>query len=385
MILYSTQNIEKKDKNEVVKALGGSFLTQGPEIDKFESNIKKYLKVNYCTVVNSATSALHLSLMALGVTKKDYVWTSSITFVATSNVALHLGAKVDFVDIDSETFNICVEKLEKKLIAAKKQQKLPKVLIIVHLGGEPCDLSRLYKLKKKYGFSILEDAAHAFGSKYKNHMVGNCIFSDLACFSFHPLKIITTGEGGAITTRNKKIYNKLKALKSHGIEKNIDEKKSKYIFNYKQNYLGLNYRLTDIQAALGNSQLRRIEKKISIRRKIANYYKKNLNSDIQIQKYDLKNRNSYHLFIVKIPIKKLRISTQKIIYTELLKRGIQTNIHYIPTYLQPYYQKIGFKNKKYKEADIYFKSALSLPIHDNLNNIQLEKVVKYINLLTKIN
>ena len=383
MILYSTQNIEKKDKNAVAKALGGSFLTQGPETDKFESNIKKYLKVNYCTVVNSATSGLHLSLMALGVTNKDYVWTSSITFVATSNVALHLGAKIDFVDIDSATFNICVEKLEKKLIEAKKKKKLPKVLIIVHLGGEPCDLIKIYNLKKKYGFRVLEDAAHAFGSKYRNQMIGNCIFSDIACFSFHPLKIITTGEGGAITTRNKKIYYKLKALKSHGIEQNTDHEKSKYIFNYKQNYLGLNYRLTDIQSALGNSQLRRIEKKISIRRKIANYYKKNLNSNIQIQKHDLKNRNSYHLFIIKIPIKKLRIGTQKKIYTELLKHRIQTNIHYIPTYLQPYYQKIGFKNKKYKEAYIYFKSALSLPIHDKLSHEQLKKVVKYINLLTK--
>ena len=302
MIPYSTQKVNKSDIQEVIKTLKSPFLTQGPKVSQFEKALAKKVNAKYVAVTNSATSALHISCMALGFKKNDILWTTPNTFVATSNCALHLGGKIDFVDIDYLTGNIDLNLLEKKLINARKKNKLPKILIPVHFSGLPTEQDKIYKLSKKFKFKIIEDASHSLGAKYHNEKVGSCKWSDISIFSFHPVKIITTFEGGAASTNNKLIYEKLKLFLNHGITK--DKKKFKIKKNkdwyYEQQLLGLNYRMTDVAASMGLSQLKKLNEFVKKRNVIAKKYEKLLNGKyLYIPKIPKKILSSFHLYVVK--------------------------------------------------------------------------------------
>lgn len=377
MINYSSQTIDKSDINAVTRVLKSKWLTDGPYVKEFEDKIKKKVNSKYCTVVNSATSALHLTCMALGVKQGDYVWTSSNTFVSSANCALLCGAKIDLIDIELEHYNLDIIKLEQKLIKAKKEKKLPKVLIPVHFSGYPCDMKKIFKLSKKYKFKIIEDASHALGSVYEGNKIGNCRFSVATIFSFHPVKTITTGEGGAITTNNYALYNRLQSLRTHGITRNYKKKKNilkKKPWFFFQTELGLNYRLTDMQASLGISQLKKLEKFIKIRNNISKIYNDKL-KDLPIKCPELSSRNysSFHLYVIF-----LKKKNRDLLYKELLKNGYKTNIHYIPVYEHPYFERFNFSRKNFQNNETYFKNAISLPIFPNLSKKNINKVVSIV-------
>lgn len=376
MIPYSRQLISNKDIAKVNDVLLSDFLTTGPEIIKFEKKLKLFCNAKYATVVSSASAGLHIACMALGLKKNDIVWTSPITFVSTASSALHCGAKIDLVDIDPKSFNICINSLKKKLIWAKKKNKLPKIIIPVHLGGNPCDMKSIKQLSIKYKFKILEDASHAIGSKIGNKRIGSAHFSDATVFSFHPVKIITTGEGGAILTNNTKIKDQLDKLREHGIERNNKnfKNKNKLPWYYEQQKLGFNYRLSDIQASLGLSQLSQIKHFLKERNKQANYYLKKLNfSKVSVQAIKKNDYSSYHLFITLFP-KNLRLK----IFNELRKKKYFVNIHYIPIFYHPIYKK-KFNLKHYPNAIDYYKKAISLPLYPGLKLKEIDKVIKIIN------
>tara|TARA_B100000029_G_scaffold466743_3_gene502493 strand:+ start:68 stop:1216 length:1149 start_codon:yes stop_codon:yes gene_type:complete len=379
MIPYARPKIFKKDIRRVNKVLKSQFLTTGPEILKFEKKLSSTFKSRYALTSNSATSALHLCCLAMGLSKNDYVWTVSVTFVASANCALYCGAKIDLIDIDPETLNISIKNLEKKLIKAKKNKKLPKIVIPVHLGGNPCDMKELKKLSKIYKFKIIEDASHALGAFYKDSPIGSCKYSDACIFSFHPVKIITTGEGGAMLTNDKSLALKFSSLRNHGIVRNNFKKKSFFSWYYEQKNLGFNYRLNDIEASLGYSQLGSLKKFVKERNKIANYYKKKINSKkIKFQKINNLSKSSYHLFIIRTE-KKLR----KIIYETLKKKGVTTSFHYIPIYRHPYYSKCKFSKKNFKISEKYYEDGLSIPMYFGLNKKIQNKVINIINYTLK--
>ncbi|OUU30380.1 MAG: UDP-4-amino-4,6-dideoxy-N-acetyl-beta-L-altrosamine transaminase [Candidatus Endolissoclinum sp. TMED37] len=378
MIPYARQYIDKRDINSVNRVLKSKFLTQGPETIKFEKKLSRFCGSKFAVSVNSATSALHLSCLALGVKKNDYVWTSPVSFVASANCALLCGAKIDFVDIDLNTVNISTELLEKKLKTSQANNKLPKILIVVHFGGTSCDMKKIYQLSKIYKFKIIEDASHALGGKYKKKFIGNCEYSDLCVFSFHPVKIITSSEGGAVLTNNKNIAKKITILRSHGIErktKKINLNKNE-IYNYDQKYLGINYRMSDLSAALGNSQLDKAIKFVDKRNKIAQYYYKKLSSlPINFQEINKDIKSSYHLFIIRLDLKKIKLNKNKI-YNNLIKNGINVNIHYIPIYKHSFFQKLGFSKTYCHNAEIYFKQTITIPLYFSLTIAQIDKIIK---------
>jgi UDP-4-amino-4,6-dideoxy-N-acetyl-beta-L-altrosamine transaminase len=388
-IFYAKHHINSDDISAVKKVLSSDYLTQGPIVEKFENKLCKYVGVKYAVAVNSATSALHLACLSLGVRKGDIVWTSANTFVSSANCALFCGAKIDFIDIDPETYNICIKNLEKKLIIAKKRKKLPKVIIPVHFGGQSCDMQSIYQLSKKYHFRIIEDASHAIGAKYKKFKVGSCRYSSFTIFSFHPVKIITTGEGGVALTNDNNLYNKAKMLSTHGITKNkrlMGNLPKNEIWNYKQKHLGFNYRITDIQAALGISQLKRINKFLKIRNLIAKLYHKNLkNLPIQLPKINKDCFSSYHLFTIRLKLKKIKLN-QKEFFQYLKNKNINVNLIYIPVYRHPYYKNLGFKKNYCVEAEKYFKDTVSLPIYPNLKKKKLLKIISILRqVLIKFN
>lgn len=379
MIQYAKQFIDKSDINSVIAALKSEFLTQGPRVKIFEDQIKKFTSSKYAIAVNSATSALHLSCMALGIKKGDNVWTSPITFVASANCALYCGANIDFVDIDPYNFNINIDELKKKLAVAKKNKVLPKVLIVVHFAGLPCEMKLIKKLSLEYKFKIIEDASHAIGASYLNGKIGSNKYSDITIFSFHPVKIITTGEGGMVLTNNKKTASLIENLRSHGIVRNKPKKNASKLFFYSQINLGFNYRMTDIQAALGISQLRKINSFIKERNKLARNYKKLLskNSCISYQKNSLKNTvSSYHLFVIRLRSKKY---SQVQAFNFMKKSGINVNLHYIPVYLHPYYKNLGFKSGLCPEAEQYFKETMTLPLYPGLKYSDQLKISQLLN------
>ena len=380
IIPYGRQNINEDDINEVNKILRSDFLTQGPTVISFENAISNYTNSKYSIAVNSATSALHISCLALGVKKNDIVWTSPISFVASSNCAIYCGAKVNFVDIDKYNYNISVIELEKKLKIAKKNNSLPKVVIPVHLSGQSCDMKKIHLLSKKYGFKIIEDASHAIGASYLGNKVGCCKYSDITVFSFHPVKIITSGEGGACTTNDKNIANMLARYRSHGITRHELEmdQKSHGPWYYQQINLGFNYRMTDIQAALGLSQIKRLDDFISKRHQIANTYNNAFKSEsIKIPEQEKYNYSSYHLYIIRL--KTSMPSLDKLsLFKMMRKNGILVNLHYIPIYKHPYYQKIGFKDSDFPESEKYYEEAISLPIHTLLSESEQDFVIQNI-------
>ena len=380
MIPYGRQEISDKDIEAVVKVLKSDFITQGPITIEFEKKVAKYCDAKYAHAVNSATSALHIACLSLGVKEGDYVWTSPISFVASSNCALYCGAKVDFVDIDPVSYNLSINCLEEKLIKAKKNKCLPKVIIPVHLSGQSCEMQKIHELSKIYGFKIIEDASHAIGGKYKGETIGNCKYSDIAVFSFHPVKIITTCEGGMCTTNDRKISNLLARYRSHGITRHSEEMKKAPDgpWYYEQLDLGYNYRLNDIMASLGISQLNRVDEFVSKRNKIAKKYDSLFkDSDINTQVILSDNYSSRHLYIIRV--NENSSYNQKILFEKFRASGIWVNLHYIPIYKQPYYSKMGFNFKNYPNAEKYYKEAISLPIFPSLKEEDQIRIVDIVN------
>lgn len=380
MIPYSRQTLDKKDQDAVLKTLKSNFLTQGPLINKFENQISKTVDAKFAVVVNSATSALHISCMALGFKKKDILWTTPNTFVASSNCALHLGGKVDFVDIDYDSGNMCVEKLEQKLFYSKKKNLLPRIVVPVHFSGNPTEQDYIHKLSKKYKFKLIEDASHSLGAKYKNEKVGSCKWSDITVFSFHPVKIITTFEGGAATTNDEKIYKKLKLFSNHGITKNKKDFSSKNngAWYYEQKLLGLNYRMTDVAASIGLSQIKKLKKFVDTRNLIAEKYDNFLDKNfLFLPKIKPNVHSSFHLYVIKI--KNNYSVLHKKLFNHLRKKKINVNLHYLPVHLHPYYKKLGFKKGEFVNSEKHAKSAISLPIFPKLSNKDIKKISKLIN------
>ena len=377
MIRYSEQHIDHKDISSVIKTLKSNFITTGPQIQKFEEKLSKKVNSKYSVVFNSATSALHSACIALGLKKNDWLWTSANSFVASANCGLYCGAKIDFLDIELETFNIDLKKLEIKLQKAKKKL-LPKIIVPVVFAGQSYDRDRLIILSKRYKFKILEDASHALGAKYKNRSVGSCR-DIITVFSFHPVKMITTGEGGSAHTSNQKYYNIMKSVSSHGIIRK--KKKLNYGINhllYEQKYLGFNYRLTDIQASLGLSQLKKLNLFVKKRRDIASIYNQHLDNNNLILPIEKRYaKSSFHLYVVLVNNTKKKVRNDLIIF--LKKNKIFTNIHYKPIHLQPYFQKFGFKKGDFKNAEKYYEKAISLPIHPNLKKKEVMTIIKKIN------
>ena len=382
MIRYSEQHIDNKDISSVIKTLKSDFITTGPQIQKFEKNLSKIVRSKYSVVFNSATSALHSACVALGLKKNDWLWTSANSFVASANCGLYCGAKIDFIDIELETFNIDLKKLEIKLHKAKKKKLLPKIIIPVVFAGQSYDRDHLIILSKKYKFKILEDASHGLGAKYKNRNIGGNK-DIISVFSFHPVKMITTGEGGSAHTNNKKYYDIMKSVSSHGIirkKTNLNQGINHLL--YEQKYLGYNYRLTDIQAALGNSQLKKLNLFVKKRRVIASIYNQCLNNNnliLPIEKEYAKS--SFHLYVVLV--KNGKKKTRDDLICHLKKNKIFTNIHYKPIHLQPYFKKFGFKKGDFKNAEKYYRRAISLPIHPNLKKTEVTMIIRKINIFFK--
>lgn len=364
MISYGKQDINDEDIKAVVDVLRSNFLTQGPKVVEFENKLSVYCGAEFSKVVSSGTAALHLAYLALGLVKNDIVWTVPNTFVATANAALYCGAQVDFVDIDPYTYNMSVECLENKLIKAKKNGKLPKLVVPVHFAGQSCEMKDIWELSKEYEFKVIEDASHALGGEYLGKKVGCCDYSDMVVFSFHPVKMITTGEGGAVMTNDQLLNDKVSLLRSHGITKD-DEKfhsVSDGSWYYEQQQLGFNYRLTDIQAALGISQLKRLDEFVEKRRKIAQRYYDELTS-VTLPYQHPDTDSSWHLFVVKA-------NQRKDVVDRLKQQSIMVQVHYIPVTQQPFYDRHPLKN-----SHDFYKSCLSLPIHTALTTEEQAKVV----------
>lgn len=377
MIPYGRQDITQTDIDAVVEVLQSDFLTQGPQVPLFEAAVANHVGAEHAVAVNSATSALHLACLALGLGQEDWLWTSTITFVASANCGLYCGASVDFVDIDPDTYNLCPKALEDKLIAAEKTGKLPKVVVPVHLCGQPCDMASIHALGQKYGFKIIEDASHAIGGKYKGVFIGNCKYSDITVFSFHPVKIITTAEGGMAVTNNAELAAKMSLLRSHGITRDSDQMThaSDGPWYYQQIDLGYNYRMTELQAALGLSQLKRLDLYVARRHQLAERYNQMLAGlPISCPWQHPDSYSGYHLYVIRLQLDKIK-KTHLEVFEALRESDIGVNLHYIPVHLQPYYQKMGFKAGDYPDAENYYAEAISLPMYQTLSDGQQDQVV----------
>lgn len=374
MIPYGKQDITQDDIDAVVNVLKSDFLTQGPCVPKFEKEVSKYCGAKYAVAVTSATSALHLACLSLGLGNGDWLWTSPVTFVASANCGLYCGAKIDFVDIDPATYNLCPNALKKKLVQAKELGELPKIVVAVHLCGQSCDMKAIHALSEEYGFKIIEDASHAIGGKYLNEPIGNCNYSDITIFSFHPVKIITTGEGGIALTNNSKLAEKMSLLRSHGIirDSNLMTHEADGEWYYQQIELGFNYRMTDMQAALGVSQLERLDTYVSRRHEIATRYNQLLkNLPLLVPYQDNDGYSAYHLYVIRL---ENRIK-HKQVFECLRKNGIGVNLHYIPVYHHPYYEAMGFQKSYCEEAENYYNEAISLPMYATLSEADQDRVV----------
>jgi len=377
MIPYARQAITQEDIDAVVATLTSSNLTQGPQIPLFEESILKVCGAKYAVATNSATSALHISCLALGLGPGDWLWTTPNTFVASANCALYCGAQVDFVDIDPRTYNLCEVQLEQKLIEAEQLGKLPKIVVPVHFSGQPCNMAAIHALSLRYGFKIVEDAAHAIGGKYKGEPIGNCRYSDITVFSFHPVKIVTTAEGGAAVTNDPKLAEKLGLLRSHGITRDahLMTKDMDGPWYYQQVDLGFNYRMTDLQAALGVSQLQRIHVYVARRHALARRYDallENLPVTIPWQHPD--SYSGLHLYVIRLQLENIK-KTHLEVFNALRNAGIVVNLHYIPVHTQPYYQSLGFTEGQFPQAEQYYQDAISIPMYPTLTDAQQQEVV----------
>ena len=384
MIPYGRQDISQDDIDAVVEVLRSDFLTQGPVVPKFEKIVSTYCSVQHALAVNSSTSALHIACLALDLGPGDWLWTSPITFVASSNCALYCGAQVDFVDIDPLTYNLCPKALERKLLAAERDGCLPKVVVPVHLCGQCCDMRAIYSLAQRFNFKIIEDASHAIGGRYLSERIGNCRYSDITVFSFHPVKIITTGEGGMALTNDALLADRMLRYRSHGVTSDqsmMKPRPSHEMWNYQQISLGFNYRMTDIQASLGVSQMARLDEFVSKRQRIAKFYDEAL-SDLRLQTpwQHPDTYSSFHLYPIRLKLEECEKSQRKI-YEGLRAGGILVNLHYIPVYLQPYYESMGFKPGYCPQAEKYYHEAISIPMYPTMTDRHLETVVSCLRLL----
>lgn len=380
MIPYGRQDINQADIDAVVEILRSDFLTQGPKVPAFERAVASYCGAKHAVAVNSATSGLHIACLALGVGHDDLVWTTPITFVASANCALYCGAHVDFVDIDPQTYNLSVECLQSKLEKAERLGALPKVVIPVHLSGQPCDMAGIHALSLRYGFKIIEDASHAIGGRYKGEPIGNCRYSDMTVFSFHPVKIITTGEGGMVVTNDSAMASQLVRLRSHGITRDSAEMTHAPDgpWYYQQLELGYNYRMTEMQAALGLSQMLRLDEFVGKRHVLALQYNKLLAGEAVTTPWQ--HADSYsglHLYIIRLRLNEIG-ATHREVFERLRVNGVGVNLHYIPVYRQPYYARMGFNMSEYPEAERYYAEAISLPMYSELTKAQQCEVIKHL-------
>lgn len=387
MIPYGRQSISDEDIRAVIEVLKSDYLTQGPTVPAFENAVARYCGADRAVAVNSATSALHIACLALGVGKGDIVWTSPITFVASANCALYCGAQVDFVDIDSKTYNLSVERLAQKLETAEKVGKLPKVVIPVHLAGQACEMEAICELSKRYGFRIIEDASHAIGGRYKHEPVGNCKYSDITVFSFHPVKIITTGEGGMAVTNDHELASQMQLLRSHGITRDASRMihVSDGPWYYQQIELGFNYRMTDIQAALGLSQMQLLDGFIEKRQEIAKVYNARFETmPLTIPWQNPDALSAYHLYVIRLNTTKIGLS-HKELFTSLISSEIGVNLHYIPVYQQPYFEQFRYNRADFPEAEKYYAEAISLPMYPALDSDSQNYVIDAIDNFLKQN
>jgi len=378
MIPYSRQEITESDIRAVVQVLHSDYLTQGPVTPQFESAIAKYVGAAHATAFNSATSALHVACLALGLGPGDWLWTSPITFVASANCALYCGAKVDFVDIDPRTYNLSVDALTYKLEQAERKGCLPKVVVAVHLGGQSCEMDRINRLSKHYGFRVIEDASHAIGGSYKSQRIGNCRYSDITVFSFHPVKIITSGEGGAALTNDSRLAQKMTLLRSHGITREADQmtQAPDGPWCYQQLDLGYNYRMTDLHAALGLNQLERINRYVGTRHEIFHRYEEGLAELPLIRPWQHPDSDSAsHLYVVRLKRDAVSV-THGAVFQTLRDRGVGVSLHYIPVYRQPYFARMGFENSTFPESENYYAEAMSLPMYPTLTHEEQDRVIE---------
>ena len=378
MIPYGRQTISQADIDAVIEVLRSDFLTQGPKVPQFEKTVADYCGASHGVAVNSGTSALHIACLALNLGPGDILWTSPITFVASANCALYCGAGVDFVDIDPKTYNLCPQALEQKLAAAAKAGKLPKVVVPVHLCGQPCDMAAIHALSEKYGFRIIEDASHAIGGRYKNEPIGNGRYSDITVFSFHPVKLITTGEGGMAMTNDPTLAQKMERLRSHGITRDPEQMTHPPHgpWYYQQIELGFNYRMTDIQAALGISQMDRLDEFVETRRRLAARYDRLL-VDLPVttpwQHPD--GATAWHLYVIRLDPEKTA-QNHRLVFDYLREKQIGVNLHYIPVHLQPWYQRMGFEEGMFPEAEKYYQGAITLPLFPEMIQEQQDRVAE---------
>lgn len=376
-IPYGRQSISDEDIKAVVNVLRSDWLTQGPVIKQFEQAVADYCGARYAVAVNSATSALQIACLAAGLGPDDTFWTSPNTFVASANCGLYCGAGVDFVDIDSHTYNLSVERLEEKLVAAQQNGTLPKLLIPVHFSGQSCDMARIADLAKIYGFRVVEDASHAIGGRYRQTAIGSCSYSDMTVFSFHPVKIITTGEGGMVLTNSKESYEKLARLRSHGITRDpaLMEGDSHGPWYYQEIELGFNYRMTDMQAALGLSQLKRLDEFVARRQQLVDRYNQALSNLPLVLPYQHPDvYSAFHLYVIRLKLNAMKINRRQV-FEELRASGIGVNVHYIPVHTQPYFRTLGFNAGDFPEAEKYYKNAISLPMFPELSEKDQDYVI----------
>ncbi len=377
-IPYGHQSINEEDINEVCKVLRSNFLTQGPLVPSFEEAIAERVGGHHAVAVNSATSALHIACLAFGLKEGDFLWTVPNTFVASANCARYCGAKIDFVDIDPHSWNISVPALEAKLSFHRSENKpLPKIIVPVHFSGQPTEQEQIWELAQEYGFHVLEDASHSIGASRNDEPVGSCRWSDVTVFSFHPVKIITSGEGGMALTKDDELAWKMRILRTHGITRETEhlEQDSLGLWYYEQQTLGYNYRITDIQAALGLSQLKRLDEFVEQRNHLANRYNEFLKGEqIQIPKILQGNYSSFHLYVIRLPTRN-RPELHKRIFEKLRKAGIGVNLHYMPVHLQPDYRRLGFYEGMFPESEAYSHEAISLPMYPNLSEQQQDFVI----------
>lgn len=377
MIPYGKQDINQADIDAVIEVLKSDFLTQGPKVPLFEKTISEYCSVEYSVAVNSATSALHVACLALGLEKDHVLWTTPNTFVASANCGLYCGAQVDFVDIDPQTYNMCAAALEEKLIQAKLTGKLPKIVTPVHFAGQSCDMQKIHKLGHEYGFSIIEDASHAIGGKYLDQPVGSCQFSDITVFSFHPVKIITTAEGGLATTNSRELAEKMQLFRSHGVTRDskLITKHSEGGWYYEQVVLGYNYRMTELQAALGVSQMQRLDHFVMQRHILQQRYRELLSSLPLVLPYQFEDSYSaLHLYPVQLQLEFIDKSRSEV-FQSLRESGLGVNVHYIPVHTQPYFQSMGFKEGDFPNAEFYYSREISIPLYHGMTFEQQDKVI----------